>query len=266
MDWTSNGPSVKRVAILGGGSGGVVMAEQLLDGLPKDVSTRFEPTIFERRRTLGSGLWSCDQDPGPCHTRFSSSGRAYPRWEETEERHWPPGAMYEGLKTNISADLMTYRDNPFGDDVQSPFPSRGEVEKYLLDYAEGKQEIVKRAIVNTAVTKVRRCEHIPAQGSSGRASSIWQVDSVNLSTGEASSDQFDYIVLANGRCNVPAIPPIVGLWNFQGRTLHSAWYRHPMTFRGEKVVVVGNNSSGMDIAREIEVSRLCCYRQALNQS
>lgn len=249
----------RKVAIIGGGSAGVVQAQQLwqvndeLRGKKADTDhgPHFEPTIFERRTTLGSGLWAHDADPGPFHLVFTPDGRAYPRWETTTTRQWPPGAMYDGLKTNIPSDLMTYRDAPFEDgNGTALFPSRGEVEKYLTNYAQKDERVRRCARLGTSVTRVERVQFDPSQQDNWSGSK-WSVTSLDHSTQATSTEIYDHIVFANGRCNVPSIPPIYGLWNFKGEFFHSAWYRTPLIFRDRKVLIVGNNSSGMDIAREL---------------
>ncbi|CAO1616338.1 unnamed protein product [Sympodiomycopsis kandeliae] len=245
---------IRKVAIIGGGSAGVAQARQLLQindessGDPRASSDiQFEPTIFERRPVLGSGLWALDADPGECHVLFSSTGRAYARWDVSPNRDWPPGAMYDGLRTNIPADLMAYRDSPFDESrISGPFPTRGEVETYLKEYAQEDLRIPACARVNTSVKRVVRANHDQAT-----KRSQWSIESLNHVTHENRTETFDYVVFANGRTNIPSIPPIYGLWNFQGKLFHSAWYRTPLSFRGQKVLIVGNNSSGMDVGREL---------------
>lgn len=248
----SSAAGTRRVAIIGGGSAGVVQARELLKLNEESGETLFEPTIYERRAVLGSGLWSLDADPGPCHITFGANGRAYPRWETTSSRNWPPGAMYDGLKTNIPSDLMTYRDAPFGNERGTGlFPTRGQVEAYLKEYAEQDERVPRRARLSTTVKDVRRISCSEGIGSERGHGSKWSVTSFDHVAEETTTEAYDLVVFANGRCSVPSIPPIHGLWNFKGRLFHSAWYRTPVVFQGQKVLIVGNNSSGMDIAREI---------------
>lgn len=255
MSTNTSSRSPRKVAIVGGGSAGVVQAQQLFQ-INDEVGPKgptFQPTIFERRPVLGSGLWAVDSDPGPCNILFTPSGQAYPRWETTAARYWPPGAMYEGLKTNIPADLMTYRDSPFDvTRMSGMFPTRGEVENYLVEYAQKDSRVVGCARLETSVRKIQRIEQASGNESTAHGlGSKWSVESYHHPTGETKREVYDHIVFANGRCNVPSIPPIPGLWHFKGTMHHSAWYRNPLVFRGQTVLIVGNNSSGMDIAREL---------------
>ena len=46
----------KRVAIVGGGTSGIVMLKTLIDDLPKDVTRTWEIVLFEQRDDIG-GIW-----------------------------------------------------------------------------------------------------------------------------------------------------------------------------------------------------------------
>lgn len=46
----------KRIAIVGGGTGGIVMLKTLVDDLPNDVTRTWEIVLFEQRDDVG-GIW-----------------------------------------------------------------------------------------------------------------------------------------------------------------------------------------------------------------
>lgn len=221
----------KRVAIIGAGSAGLSMASQL-------PLSQFDPVLFERRSEVG-GIWQYDAEPGPCRIRFDRRGRAYPVWQGKGNAPAPPGPMYDGLRTNIPADLMAFHNFPFPAD-DSLFPSRSSVQSYIERYATHK-DLRKLIRFNTAVENVWRPSPTEA----------WQLVSRSLPSGSTRTELFDYIVVASGRCNTPSIPFIPGLWHFTGQVLHSAWYRFPQPFANRTVLVVGNSSSGCDMAREL---------------
>ena len=52
---TSDVPD-KRIAIVGAGTGGIVMLKTLLDDLPKDITRTWEIVLFEQRDDVG-GIW-----------------------------------------------------------------------------------------------------------------------------------------------------------------------------------------------------------------
>jgi hypothetical protein len=60
-----------------------------------------------------------------------------------------------------------------------------------------------------------------------------------------------YIVVTTGYEGVPVIPDWEGRAAFAGRLLHSAEYRNPEPFAGERVLVVGPGCSGMEIAYDL---------------
>ena len=46
----------KRIAIVGAGTGGIVMLKTLLGDLPKDITRTWEIVLFEQRDDVG-GIW-----------------------------------------------------------------------------------------------------------------------------------------------------------------------------------------------------------------
>jgi cation diffusion facilitator CzcD-associated flavoprotein CzcO len=52
---TPDGPD-KRIAIVGGGTGGIVMLKTLIHDLPNDVTRTWEIVLFEQRDDVG-GIW-----------------------------------------------------------------------------------------------------------------------------------------------------------------------------------------------------------------
>lgn len=196
-------------------------------------------TIFERR-SLPGGIWQYDE-PGECIFKFDANGQAYPTSEAV--RAFPASPMYDGLRTNIASDLMSFRDSPFEKGTEL-FPSRNQVNRYLQDWAE-KENLTHLIRFDTAVTSVRK------------VGSVWQIKSTNLKKSIETVEQYDFVIVstrrwsamieeitndiwlsslsqvASGRCNEPSIPFIAGLWNFKGEMLHSAWYRDPTVFRNK---------------------------------
>lgn len=170
----------------------------------------------------------------PKNSHVELSGTAFSQYGKLHEA----SAMYEGLRTNIPVDLMSYRDFPFkrGNGL---FLERFEILDYLKRFGNyiGLNENIR---YNTRVVDIKRISTGPT---------VWLVTSVNGK--EEHHEQFDRVILANGMCSVPRIPNVPGLEHFRGTQVHSAWYRTPTVFRNKRVLIVGNFSSGTDIAREI---------------
>lgn len=279
----------------------------------------YHVTVYERRARCG-GLWDLDrldllQAPGPSAARphqerfpatlvFDKYGAPMITWsraaaaaargekmtpglaEAEEAARRPPSAIYEGLRTNIPSDLMSFRDVPFPDDAPL-FPQRIQVMGYLQALARklglepplppgqrnGTTAMADAAVGSLDTDKVdmRFLTRVKTLYRSTQGRGADSVDGLKLGTkwtivSEAVApteekegilipgervDVFDHVIVASGRCNTPALPFVPGLWNFRGKVLHSAWYRHPYAFAHLNVVVVGNASSGFDICREM---------------
>ncbi|PWZ02798.1 FAD/NAD(P)-binding domain-containing protein [Testicularia cyperi] len=272
----SLGSKRRRVAVIGAGPAGLAMAQQLLDVNQhieaSGKATSFDIVLFERRDRPG-GVWTYDAEPGACVIRYDVHGRAYPLWQAADGstakdgdlagRFRPPGPMYDGLRTNLPCDIMTYRSHPYPPSTDL-FPARETVEIYTNTFAQtlfARARAKERLDVrfNTGVCAVERVPHRsePDRDHDGwhdnawGQGSTWAIESVDRETGSRKTETFDHVVLASGRCNTPTIPRIQGLWNFTGTILHSAWWRSPIPFARRTVLVVGNSSSGSDIAREL---------------
>lgn len=222
-----------RVAIIGAGSAGMVMAKTLRE-VARATQRPISYRILERRSHVG-GIWQLDADPGSCwlarestkdgHLSPASSslasaeqGRLRIGWDG----NMPPGPMFQGLRTNIPSDLMAYRDVPFaaGTDL---FPNRETVQTYLEDF--GKDLSDDSVQFDTEVVAI-------AKESDG-----WRVKSRRRGCQTESSAEeesyYTHVAVASGRCNTPNVPNIIGLQHFKGQIMHSAWYRDPLHFRGK---------------------------------
>jgi len=67
---------------------------------------------------------------------------------------------------------------------------------------------------------------------------------------ETSRDtgRYPYVIIASGRFGNPYLPRIPGGETFSGRYIHSRDFTDPNDFAGQRVLVVGNGPSGVDIA------------------
>ncbi|PWN35910.1 FAD/NAD(P)-binding domain-containing protein [Meira miltonrushii] len=241
-----------RICIVGAGSAGMTMAKQILDAR-KQFKQGIEFILFERRDEVG-GIWQHEKDIKdpilcweqddtsllPCSKSARQKRRLRLKWQEA----WPPGAMFEGLRTNIPCDLMSYRDSLFRDGTDL-YPSRETVQEYLEKYAD-QHELRRNVKFSTTIERIIKDER----------SNGWSVTyNSNGGNQQSTTEQFTHLVLAHGRCSVPNIPNIEGITTFSGRILHSAWYRDPTLLLKEgepkRILIVGNASSGMDIAREL---------------
>jgi indole-3-pyruvate monooxygenase len=81
--------------------------------------------------------------------------------------------------------------------------------------------------------------------SAGAAGRPWRIHTAD------SVVHADVLVVATGIVANPVVPEFPGQDRFRGSVLHSAAYRNPEPFRGQRVLVVGVGNSGGEIGSEL---------------
>lgn len=240
-----------RVAVVGAGSAGLAAAQQC-SAVARAYGQSIELVVFERRSSVG-GLWQYESDPGPCDIHVPERGTAGYATRPSRDPMCR-SAMYEDLRTNIPSvcnepliqPVMQFRDMPFPHGT-ALFPIRGtwllltvaEVLAYLERFAHT-QGLFPLIHFDTEVDHAYK------------AGPCWRITTRHRRPPHATHTwEVDCIMAAQGRCNVPYVPAIPSLRYFRGRQMHSAWYRYPNDLHARRVLIVGNNSSGADIAREL---------------
>lgn len=202
----------KSVAIVGAGAAGLIFAEVLL-------RNGFDITLYEQNSEVG-GVWNyCPRS----------------------------SVMYGSLRINLPKDIMAFNpENVFSDTLES-FVSHREVQSYLVKFCE--QNNIRQFIrFNSLVKAVGRYNATKCD------SRKWTVTSINKISTEERSGTFDVVVVCSGHFSVPFIPPTPPGFHehFQGTAIHSAQYDTIKdSLAGKRVLVVGSNSSGTDMAREL---------------
>lgn len=234
--------SIRKVAVIGAGSGGLIAANVLKE-------EGFHVTIFEKEPNVG-GVWKYKEP-----NQGSSST-----------------PMYKSLRTNLPKQIMAYSyDNPFPETDHS-FLTHQNVQSYLENFAE------KNSLL-PLIRFGRSVESITSE-SGGHDNPIYSENAVTDDPTEVSlqkkwklltkltvslphtacadqnsntEDYFDAVVICNGHYNIPLTPSISSdaLDSFRGDIMHSIDYDGPSAFKGKSVLVVGSKSSGTDLAREI---------------
>ncbi|KAI4163632.1 MAG: hypothetical protein LQ342_002666 [Letrouitia transgressa] len=144
---------------------------------------------------------------------------------------------------------MKYSDDPSLEDL--PLFARHElVLQYLDTYGSEIRHLVK---FQTQVHDVRQVSHDEKEG--------WLVCSRNVLSNEANEGHYDAVAVASGHYSVPTLPDIPGIkqWNeaYPRVITHSKSYRSPDAFTSQKVMIIGNSASGLDIAAQVgSVSKL----------
>lgn len=225
--------------------------------------------IFEQRSTVG-GVWNYTPDLAdkPAVSIPQTSPFApveEPIWhfsgddgvfdKSGRKQAFFVSPLYDRLETNIPHSLMQFSDLPFPDGTQL-FPKHETVTKYLETYAEDVRHLIK---FQTQVLDVRLGQ---SQGTEK-----WMIKRRDLLSGEASESEYDAVVVASGHYNVPFIPDITRIaeWNkaYPGSLSHSKFYRNLEKYRDRKVIVVGNSASGLDIGAQI--STVCKHPLLVSQ-
>jgi cation diffusion facilitator CzcD-associated flavoprotein CzcO len=186
----------KNVAIIGAGPGGLSAAKYALEN-------GLTPFIYDKASEIG-GLWSKGT------------------------------AMWEGLHANASRFILSYADHqwPRGSCI---FPSREEVQEYLISYAE-RFNLNKHIYLNHTITRASKL--------SVENTTKWELEFEN-----GDVKVFDFLTIASGLHSKPKIPDFKNLDHFEGFTLHSSQFqlKHP-ELKDKKVIVIGCCYSGSDIS------------------
>ncbi|KAG5416752.1 FMO1 [Candida metapsilosis] len=231
-------PLFNRIAIIGGGPAGLAAAKALAME-PVDFAAI---DLFERRDHLG-GLWYHKGNKSLIHPHVPSTdpsaGEIADKNAEESDLYF--SAIYQFMETNITHWLMSYRGVPFPKGTFS-FPERRKVLKYVQEYVDTIPHEKVNIRENSNVTRVEK------------VNDIWEID-VECGDKTESCLEYDAVILANGHFNTPFIPDVEGLseWNenIPNSIIHSKYFESPNTYRGKRVLVIGNAASGVDISTQI---------------
>ena len=241
---------IRRVAIVGAGPSGLATAKYLL------AERAFECVdIFEQRSDVG-GIWNLSSPQRTKQIPIPQTNPRYPEGEPVPEDDVRrpselslelESPLYDYLETNIPKELMVFSDQPLP--KESPlFIGHEETLQYLQKYAQPIRHLIS---FNSQVEDVREAD------SSTDLGKRWQVTTTNLLDPSAprTTNIYDAVAVANGHYTIPFIPLYPGLeeWNmsYPDRIIHSKSYRLPEMYRDQKVLIIGNSVSGLDIAQQI---------------
>ncbi|KAI9843803.1 MAG: hypothetical protein M1838_002450 [Thelocarpon superellum] len=240
--------TVKKVAVIGAGPSGIAAAKYLhAEGAFDHID------VFEQRHTVG-GAWNDAfqmSDQRALEPQRGPHGPVEePHWSQHPKQEGDPlfmTPMYFGLETNIPTFMMQYSDLPFPPET-SLFPRQREVLNYLEEYAKEVQSLIR---FTTQILDVRACGAPDADG--------WTVTTKQLRSGVETTTHYDAVAVANGHFDVPNIPDIPGLGEWQkayrDSVIHSKYFRSYQDWKNKRVVLVGNAASGTDIGAQI--GRVC---------
>ncbi|WP_160050897.1 MULTISPECIES: NAD(P)/FAD-dependent oxidoreductase [unclassified Nocardiopsis] len=141
---------------------------------------------------------------------------------------WPH--YYDSLTLFSPARFSALPGHPLPGDPDR-YPRRDEIVAYLRDYTEH---------LDADLRYGQRVERVEPRG-----------DALVLTTADGSRFRASAVVAATGGFSRPHRPALPGLDAFPGTVLHSAGYRRPDAFAGQRVVVVGGGNSGVQIAADL---------------
>ena len=281
---------VKTVAIIGGGASGAIV----LDTLLKEKHFQLI-SLFERRDKLG-GIWCLDKikklTPHNVVKPGAKSDTIDPKLNNplTEQNclqlKCPPNKQerfdetpsYEGMKTNIVEDLMTYSDrNKWFPETElakkdSKYVDRAHVQRYLEQYILRNKDLNEVDIqLSTTVEDIERVPKMDGKG----AKSWPYAFKVYLRKSREHDDfwferEFDAVVVATGHYHIPYIPPVKGLDAaqnlFPGKIEHAKYFRNATKYKNKSVVIVGSRASGADLTKLIAEEATIVYQSIRSYS
>ena len=215
---SSTSLSVRRVAIIGGGAGGLICAPKL--------RSSFAVVLFEESSKVG-GCW---------------------KYTKPREKRSP---MYSNLRTNLPKQIMAFsEDHPFHANLPS-YLLHEDVQSYLEDFAMS-EDLHSLIRYNCRVEMVEKMSE--GRGWQIRSQKMClssQPSPQQLQpkqSDETEVEVFDAVVICNGHYSEPLIPPVEGSESFRGLQLHSIDYDNLPTslqlYANQRVLVVGSRSSG----------------------
>jgi len=235
--------TIRRVAVVGAGAGGLVAARALRE---EGCFTAID--VFEQRGNVG-GVWNYTPQTKPTDIPSVDPNVV----ENSDEKGTYISAVYDNLgtshhirhfwhmhlsnrsyvETNIPKTLMSFPEHPFSSTVPL-FPHHTQVLSYLCTYSSDLHSCIQ---FGTQVLSI-----VPSDPSPGWA----------LTTScNPSPIHYDAVMIATGHYNTPYIPPLPGLSTFPGTIVHSRNFRLPQEFAEKKVLLVGNSASAVDIAMQL---------------
>jgi cation diffusion facilitator CzcD-associated flavoprotein CzcO len=185
---------------------------------PSDTSTRHDVVV------IGAGAAGISaalalKDEGLRALVLERSDRVGASWR----------ARYDRLRLNSARRFSHLPSRPFAKGTPA-FPSRDDVIEHLEHHAHEEGLEIR---FGTTVTSV------------DREQDEW------IARTDDGDIRARSMIVATGYDHTPAIPAWPGRDRYRGRILHSADYRNADPFRGQRVLVVGPGSSGMEIAHDL---------------
>ncbi|KAI8294057.1 Thiol-specific monooxygenase [Colletotrichum sp. SAR 10_98] len=256
---------IRRVAVIGAGPSGAIATDALVKEQAFDTVR-----VFDRRAVPG-GTWiytphlpaaiptlrklldgNADA-PVPIPTQLPAQTEKSEAVNSHQVR-FSDTAQHEHLHTNITPEIMSFTTEPFpetltdrirekyGDDA--PFRGRGQIRDWVEDIfvRNGHEKLLELSTTVELAEKKGDEWVLTLRKELPGKDQWWQ-------------ERFDAIVVATGHYNIPWIPDIKGIAEyderFPGRIVHSKHFRGSDKYKGKKVIVVGGSVSSHELLHEV---------------
>ena len=150
--------------------------------------------------------------------------------------------MYRYLWSNGPKECLEFADYTFDEHFGFPiasYPPRAVLWDYIKGRVE-KSDVRKYIRFNTAVRDV----------SYSQASGKFTIVAHDLEANHTLSDEYDYVVVANGHFSTPNAPYFPGFETFLGRVLHAHDFRDAVEFTEKDILIIGTSYSAEDIGSQ----------------
>ncbi len=151
---------------------------------------------------------------------------------------WTTSRRYPGLGTQNPRSTYALSDYPYPKGTPE-WPSGEQVQKYMAGYVN-KFNLGKKIHLNTEVESAK-------QSADGR----WTVKTI--SQGKKESQDFDYLIVANGIFCDPFVPEWQGADAFKaagGKIMHTVDFHNLNDVKDKNVIIIGYGKSSCDVANE----------------
>ncbi|CAN8099376.1 unnamed protein product [Discula destructiva] len=149
---------------------------------------------------------------------------------------------YPGCKCDIPSHCYQYswRHNK---EWSNFFAPAAEVGEYLC-------QVCKEEGLNESIKLLHQVEAATWDEPSG----LWNLSVRNMRTGEQVKDTANFLINACGILNNWKWPEVDGLYDFQGRLIHTAAWPKAFEYADKTVAIIGNGASGVQLLPAIQPS------------
>lgn len=164
--------------------------------------------------------------------------------------------LYPGARCDVESMQYSYG---FNEDLQQEWnwPEKFSAQADILSYANHVADTFDLRRYITFETEV--CAALYDE-----SAQIWRIET---NTGETVTAK--HFIMAGGCISTAQVPQFEGLTDYKGETYHTGnWPRHPVSFAGKRVAVIGTGSSAIQAIPEIaeEAQHLTVFQRQANFS